>query len=273
MSNLLKASCAITKDERVIDYNEIIRAKLQTIMQSPNRVDADPDGFVSGLTAGVVEELIMDEQTDGENASQQAAVTIEQMSEQAEQIIRDAETEAENIKADAEAQAEQIIEQSKEEGYKAGIDMASQELSTRQQQLEQEFAAKQRKLEEEYNTLRNNLEPQLVEVITDIFSKIILDAKQDDKSILIHLINSTLADVPKSDEFLIKVSSQDYQYVLDNQGKIFCALSKEAIIDVIEDSSMAQGECIIENADAVYDCSIDVELENIIKKIKMLSWG
>ena len=60
MSNLLKRGSAISKEERIIDYNELIKTKLQNIMDANDKQKADPDGFVNGLTAEVVEELISD---------------------------------------------------------------------------------------------------------------------------------------------------------------------------------------------------------------------
>ena len=48
----------VTKEERIIDYNELIRAKLKSFVESEDYNGlADADGFVNGLTADVVERL------------------------------------------------------------------------------------------------------------------------------------------------------------------------------------------------------------------------
>ncbi len=48
----------VTKEERIIDYNELIRAKLKILLnQKIIMVWQTPDGFVNGLTADVVERL------------------------------------------------------------------------------------------------------------------------------------------------------------------------------------------------------------------------
>ena len=60
MSNLLKRVYTVNKDERVIDYNDLIKKKLEAIMESKHAA-VDTDGFVSGLNADVVEELISDD--------------------------------------------------------------------------------------------------------------------------------------------------------------------------------------------------------------------
>ena len=82
MSNLLKRGTTINKDERVIDYNELIRQKLQKIMDD-KQGRVDPDGFVNGLQADVVQELISDDTvdalTDDYDADAQAAASLEEI--------------------------------------------------------------------------------------------------------------------------------------------------------------------------------------------------
>lgn len=78
MSNLLKRVYTVNKDERVIDYNDLIKKKLEAIMESKHAA-VDTDGFVSGLNADVVEELISDDsseeliQDSGADSDQSAA--------------------------------------------------------------------------------------------------------------------------------------------------------------------------------------------------------
>ena len=63
MSNLLKRVYTVNKDERVIDYNDLIKKKLEAIMESKHAA-VDADGFVNGLNADVVEELISDDSSE-----------------------------------------------------------------------------------------------------------------------------------------------------------------------------------------------------------------
>lgn len=80
-----------------------------------------------------------------------------------------------------------------------------------------------------------------------------------------------LSDAEKSDEFVIKCSPQDYSYISENQGKIFCNMSKDITLDITTDETLGKNDCIIETDGAVFDCSLDKELANLTKKIKMLS--
>ena len=60
MSNLLKVGTTISKSERIIDYNDIIKDRVEAA-RAASRQKADSDGFINGLNADVVERLPEDE--------------------------------------------------------------------------------------------------------------------------------------------------------------------------------------------------------------------
>ena len=53
MSNLLKVGTTISKSERIIDYNDIIKDRVEAA-RAAKRQKADSDGFINGLNADVV---------------------------------------------------------------------------------------------------------------------------------------------------------------------------------------------------------------------------
>lgn len=279
MSNLLKKGYTITKNDRVIDYNELIKAKLQTILESDQRESADPDGFVRGLSAEVVEELVSDDDTaaalteDGAARSDSEAVSkrMALAEEEAKNIIDGASHQAEQIVAEARQQIKNAEEQAREQGYRAGLDKAENELASRMKALELDYENKIKAFEQECAQYKSRIEPELVEVLTDVFSKITMTVAEDNQDIVLHLINGVLKNTEQSKEFVIKVSSEDYPFVVNNQGKLYCAMTKEVSIDIIEDSSLGRNQCIVETDGGVFNCSLDVELSNLIKKIKLLS--
>ena len=48
-------------------------------------------------------------------------------------------------------------------------------------------------------------------------------------------------------------------------------MTKDVNIDIFEDKSLNKNECIIETDGGVFNCSLEVEMKNLIKKIKVLS--
>ena len=276
MSNLLKKSSIINNDEKVIDYNELIRKKMQTIMESRNN-EMDADGFISGLHADIVEELISDDNIadartdDSSEGEHQAAASLENINAEAEKIIEDARLQAEQIIADANKNAAAAFEEAKQNGYYEGNAAAQEEADKKQEQLEAEYNNRKKELEQEYNDLKEKVEPQLVEVITDVFRKVTGVVAEDNQQIILHLINDVMHNADGSRDYVIKVSPDDYKFLVNNQGKIYCAMSREVNIDIVEDTGLERNQCMIETNTGIFNCSLDIELNNLIKNIKLLS--
>lgn len=276
MSNLLKRGTTFISEERIIDYNELIKLKLKNIVsdkESHSNVDAD--GFVNGLKADVVEQLLTgsedeNEAVDSQNpddVKNQLAAAIEEANEQARSI----KDEADEVLAQAHMEAGKIIEDAKRTGYEQGACNAREEYESKAEALEREYEQKKAQLEKEYNDLKAAIEPELVETITEVFRKITYTVAEDNKEIIIGLINGVMKNSDISNEFVIRVSPDDYRFLVNNQGKIYCAVSKEVNMDIVEDAAMKKNQCIIESDTGVYDCSLDIELNNLIRDIKLLS--
>lgn len=274
MSNLLKRGTTTISEERIIDYNELIKLKLKNIANNrENHGNVDADGFVNGLKADVVEQLLTGSDEDGETAqsqedvNNQIAAALEEANEQA-QTIRD---EANEVLAQAHMEARKIIEDAKRTGYEQGAQNAREEYNAKADELARDYEAKKAQLEKEYNDMKASMEPELVETITEVFKKITYTVAEDNKDIIIGLINGVMKNTDISNEFIIKVSPEDYKFLVNNQGKIYCSVSKEVTMDIVEDATMKKNQCIIESDTGVYDCSLDIELNNLIEDIKLLS--
>lgn len=276
MSNLLKRGTTVISEERIIDYNELIKLKLNNIVNDKERQDnVDADGFVNGLKADVVEQLLTgseeDESSDGEASQEsvqnQIAAALEEANEQAESI----KDEANEVLAKAHMEANRIIEDAKRTGYEQGAQNAREEYETKAMELAQDYENKKAELQQQYDELRAAMEPELVETITEVFRKITHTVAEDNKDIIIGLINGVMKNSDISNEFVIRVSSDDYRFLVNNQGKIYCAVSGEVTMDIVEDAALSKNQCIIESDTGVYDCSLDIELNNLIKDIKLLS--
>lgn len=270
MSNLLKYNSIVIKDSNnyIIDSNQKVIDKINSIkkniiatnVMNPNPPDAD--GFVSGLSAQVVEEL-----TDSdENAATQEDLTL-----QTQEILDNARREGEEIVAQAHREAEQFIEVMKNEGYGQGLKAGAEEVENRKRQLEEEYNLKKEELDKEYQAKVADIEPKLVDTFINVFSNVTHTIAEDKKDMIIYLINSVMNNVDTCKEFVIHVSPDDYRFTINNQNLITGALSKEVHIEISEDSTLSRNECLIETDSGVFDCSLDVQLSNLIKDIKLLS--
>ncbi len=272
MSNLLKYNSFViqNQDKLVIDSNkmadEIIEQYKQLHAKAESGPVPDADGFVCGLEAATVEQLVMDEEAVQEQDAQTEFKPIDmaELHKQGEEIINQARTEAELIKSRAQSAGY-------EQGLAEGRTAADKQLETRMRQLEQEYSERLKALEAEYAKMRSDLEPELVNTLLDVFAKVTNTLADGKRDTVLFLINGVLRNTEVSKEYIIRVSEDDYNYLISNKHLIHNGITKDIKIDICIDGQLSRNQCIIETDSGVFDCSLDIQLENLINDIRLLS--
>ena len=277
LSNLYKRNNVVSQKERIIDYNDVIKSKIGVLIELAVKDKANSGGFISGLNAEVVEPFHVRDidalTTDNEiNPQQQISkADIEASAAQAESIIEKANIESDNILYEARNKADIIIKEAYSEGKEKGLEDARIEVDSQISKYQSEHEQIKLEIQQQYDDMKAKMEPELVSVITEVFKKVINILSDNNEEIILDLVNSVMHNTEVSREFVIKVSPDDYKFLVNNQGKIYCAMSREVQIEIVEDLSMTKNQCVIESDVGVYDCSLDIQLTNLIKDIKLLS--
>ena len=80
----------------------------------------------------------------------------------------------------------------------------------------------------------------------------------------------------KSDDdsqFMIHVSPKDYENVYERKTELLSKISRDNIrVEVIEDVTVPDRQCIIETENGVFDCGIDTQLTELKKRFKLLAY-
>lgn len=250
-----------SKEKKIIDYNELISTKISKI-KDDMRYHLDAEEIVKDMDADSVEELLNDDTQvkTVDAANEQAEIIITRANDDAKAIIERAKEESDIIRADSAAVG-------RKEGYEEGRNKAEIELAELRKSIEDEKI----QMEIEYNQRLNELEPMLVDTILTVFEKVTHVLAEDKKDLVLQLVNDVLSKTEISKEFLIRVSSADYKFMLDNREKINGVVSKQVQIEIVEDPTFKKGQCMIESDSGIYDCSLDIQLENLISAIKTMA--
>jgi len=256
LSNVIKAY-AVRYDERTkkfIDTHLKDLAIEKTVKQEIKPAsDNLQDGFVEGLNVATVK---ADEEA---KVSLLAASALEEAKKEAENIIRQAKEEAAKIKNEAFAQAQK-------RGYDEGMQKARKEA----ERLEAEYAKKLQKLEEERANILDDLQPMLAELIAAFVEKITGIVIEDKKEVILYLVEKAVKKLDKCNELRIRVSTEDYEYVLGRREELARLFEREIAIYIAEDPSLLKNQCLIETDSRIIDCSLDVQLSNLITDIKLI---
>jgi len=282
LSNLYRGSFYYNKDTeaRVIDSNEAMSLKLEEIRKSikANKYSentSDSDGFVVGINAENVEALITQDDENVEDVAKIVTKDIEYMLNnadmQAKGIIDKARYDAAMIIAEAKKEAEVLKSSAKDEGMSLGYNEGKDKGRNEIEALKQQLISQKKEMEDQYNELINNIEPVLVETILEVFSKITNVVSMDKKDIILNLVNSVMSGDDVGSNYIIRVSSEDVEFLRNNKDYISKMSRKDVHIEIVEDKTLKKNECLIDTDLGIFNASLDIQLEGLINDIKILS--
>lgn len=277
MSNIVKSFFTNNgEDKRIIDYNELVQEKIR-LAKEAGRADlpdtaildgdaegAEPEaGFVQGLNAEIVEIP--------EDAAAQLMAEQEQARTAADDIIERANSEAERIIRNAKKEADTMWEKAYAEAKRDGYDAGVKEGRIEADHMRNELLKEKKQQQSEYVELLENMEKDLVGIMLEVFEKVTKVLSADKKDIMLHLIDNALNHIESSKEFVIRVSKDDYQFVTKHKEFIQEAIPQNGSLEIVKDATLERNQCLIETDGGIFDCSLDVQLENLIMEVKALS--
>ena len=279
MSNLYKSGWVVVNDDvRIIDANELIKKRLRESTSSRvPRADfssTETDGFSSGLEAEKIDTLF---DPDGEGAVlknhskeleavkqelEAARGELEQVKEETSRMLTEANVQIAEMRANA-------LEEAKTEGYREGYDRGMAE--TRAQK--DVYLKKQAQLEEEYFQQIEALEPEFIETLTGIYEHIFKVDLSVYHQLVVNLLTDAMQKTDSARNYIVHVSKQDYpavsaarETILEETGTLSTNL------EIISDMTLSASQCMIETEDGIYDCSLGTELEELRRKLMLISF-
>ncbi|MDO5519484.1 MAG: FliH/SctL family protein [bacterium] len=257
MSNLIKSRYI-----QVDDHKKIIDSDTSFNLLSGNVIRVTVDEAIdvednSNSDVLNMQKLVAEEE---ELLMNKANNLIEEAKETAASILRDAEAEAMRIK-------ELASEEGKRLGYMEGVELGQNEIKAMEEQLRIQIEENNRAFEQQ----ALSLEPQFAGVVSKLLEHLTGVIVEEHKDVIVHLIHQAIAKVEKCKVFVVKVSKEDYELVLSKKTEIYEGLPEEYEIQFIEDREFVKNQCVIETDGTFIDCSLDVQLKNLITDLKMLA--
>lgn len=193
---------------------------------------------------------------------------------QAKMILQDAQVQADQIVADAKEQAEQILQEAEREGFAHGkADGLKQGAEEAKSSMEEELEQRKKELTANYEKMVSSIEPEMVDTLTRIYEHVFHVNFGSDKAIVLHLLQSALSRLDSNQGFIVHISSDDYDEVMDEKDMLRqCVTNPNTTMDIIEDTMLKAGECMIETEGGIFDCSLGTELSELSRKLKLLSF-
>lgn len=279
MSNFYRSNYVIRGEQvrRVIDANDRMAERMhaieeqqrqerleEMIRQRREEAEANGEEFSEGLFA---QELLLEEEPEPE------IDYVAQAKEQAQTLLDEARQEAEAVLAQAKQEAESVLESSRQEGYQNGYD-AGQEQAQRELRVRQEtFDQKEQELQRQFDASMEQLEPQLLDTMLTVFEHVFTMQFRGKKEMLEHLVWNALRGIRETRQYKIRVSESELEYMRSRRQALQEKVGEDVALEIVMDPDLTESQCVIDADSGVYDCSLDVELDQLIRDLKSLCIG
>ncbi|SDB11380.1 flagellar assembly protein FliH [Pseudobutyrivibrio sp. YE44] len=225
----------------------------------------DPDEFL-GLA-----DTIMQQEEPEVIPSVDTQAIIDEANEEAARIIADANAQAEEIlnaaQLNADAMKNLARQDGEKEGYNEGTQRAALELANARDNMQAEVD----RIENEYMQKQIEMEREIVEMCLPVFERVFSAELSGKKDVIYHLLDHCIMKIERTGQMQIKVSDANAEFIKSKKDEIQGKVGAEVGLDVIADPLLNDSQCIIETDGGIFDCSIDTELDNLIREIKALS--
>lgn len=280
-SNLFKAGWFVVNDDtRIIDSNKLAEMRIkqaatERTLYRDERQGEGEGGFTSGLDADAVDALLSPEGSQGilKSTSLEEQEALNRELENARNELERVKTETGQMLQDASAQIEEMRISALEEAQSQGYQNGYQEGMAQAQTLKEEYLAKKKELEKEYAARIEELEPEFIKNLTEIYEHIFKVDLSAYSQIVSNLLIDAMQKTDSAKNYIVHVAKQDYAQVCGERERIQEETGTLADnLEIIADMTLSASQCMIETEGGIYDCSLGTELEELKRKLRLLSY-
>lgn len=188
---------------------------------------------------------------------------IRKAEEEAELIIKNADVEAQRILNAAEEEALERVQSIENEAMKKGFENGYEEAKRIYEDLLQEAEGIKKNAINEYNEVMAGVEKDAVEMVLEIARKVIGQEISLNKESILEQIKQALEKCSNRQDITIKVSTQDYDFLMDNKEKLLSMIEGIENLEVKKDPALKTGDCLVETSFGSIDAGIQTKLKKI----------
>lgn len=271
MSNVIKSTQYVPLEQmRLI---EAVRRHQQQRVEE--EAAAAPEPLTRETLLNQDEQLAELRQSILDDAQSFAEEHLRQATEEAERMKEEAQSQIEAWWEERRQQDEQLIESTRSEsyetGYREGMERAEQEIKEAYERKIAEAEAVLRQAYQAKEQLIQEAEPFVVSLSCTVAEKIIQKQLTVEPEIVLELARKTLSRKRESGTITLCVSPEQFAYVHAAREELSLAVDSQAELQIIPDSSVNDGGCVVRSALGSIDARIDTQLTEIKKALMQLA--
>lgn len=259
MSSIIKSSFVSYSDQK---------KKIEVIESHDEKILRNPLEQKLFNHSNIEDKLLDDDEFNEEDEAFKEVETLTPL-----QILDNAHNEALKIielaKEEAEGIKGKIRDSANIEGYEEGFNKGREVLMMEVEQLKQQLKLEIEVVKVHKESLIKEIEPKMVEIIMHLVISLVGKQSLYQDTILF-VIKKGLEEVELKGDIIIKISPEDYEYVIENRKEIESIFSNKIDVEIFKDVQLEQNDCIIETSLGNIDCGLSGRLNGLINELKLI---
>lgn len=181
---------------------------------------------------------------------------MEELDRLYEEKIKNANDEANRIISEAYEKSKEIMEAAREEGFNEGELKGFEEGKSASESIIQEALELKKQSETNMKALVAGLEEDVVNLTISTIEKILNRKIEEENETILSLIHAGLEKCAFTENLVLKVSPDDYDYARKSKDKILVLTKSIDDIKIKQDKSLEKGSCIIDTPSGSIDSSV-----------------
>ena len=203
-------------------------------------------------------------------AEKKAASIIAKAEAEAAGIITIAKSDGEGMKAAAEAEIEMLKQEAASAARKQGYDEGYEKGCAEAEAIKDTVKAELDDTLKQREVAIAALEPELIDLVMDISQKLVGTAARINPQVVLHLVKEGLAASAFTGDMNLRVSKDDYDYVMAHKDELMGIVEGGAALEIIRDLNLNVGDCVIETDFGVIDASLGMQLDEVKENLSYI---
>jgi flagellar assembly protein FliH len=223
--------------------------ELPTPAQSTGNQGIDPLAARTIRIEKVAEEKMARAEQMLEEAASKEKYANQQLEEaqiKAKETLKEAQAKAKKLIEDAKVYCQQLQATSEREGFEQGKNLGVEAGKQEAGAMMQQAMALINRILEERRKVYEQLEPQVADLALKIAEKIINTEVTLNNEIVLNLIKSNLDKIKDREEIIVRVSQDDFPYVIEHEDELRKILDGVKKFRVEADGVVDKGGCMLE---------------------------
>lgn len=182
-------------------------------------------------------------------------------------IIEKAENQQETLLNSAYNRAKEVLEKFKNDGYEKGYEEGFEKGFSEGKLISDNLIKESLEIKKGYidkkNDLLKELEEDIIQLVINIYEKIINQKNEEDNDMIISLVLNGINSLDLTDKLTIITSKDDYNILEISRNEILAKASMISELEIKYDISFEKGDCILETSKGNIDVSLKKQLEEV----------